>query len=126
MAKTKLERISSIEEQIKQLENQRKQLVQKQKQDERKARTKRLCQRMGLFESMLPDTIALTDEQFKTFLEKAVANDFGRHTLARIAAQGGGTSNAEKTATAPQGCAPAHSGVDGCTGGIRFRPISPI
>jgi hypothetical protein len=65
---------------------------------------------MGLFESMLPDTIALTDEQFKTFLEKTVANRFGRRELATIAAQGGGASDAEPAETSPQGCAPAPSG----------------
>ena len=117
MAKTKIERISNLEEQIKQLENQRKQLIQKHKQDERKARTKRLCQRMGLLESMLPDTIPLTDEQFKTFLERTTANGHGRRELAKITAQGGDSSNAKRTETSPQGCAPAPAGVDGCTEG---------
>ena len=65
-----------------------KQLVQKQKADERKARTKRLCSRAGLLESMLPDTIALTDEQFKSFLERTTANEFGRRMLANIVAKG--------------------------------------
>ena len=87
MAKTKIEKIAGIEEQIVQLEAQKKQLIQKQKTEERAARTKRLCSRHGLLESMLPETITLTDEQFKTFLEKAVANDYGRRMLASIAAQ---------------------------------------
>ncbi|WWR17509.1 DUF3847 domain-containing protein [Lachnospiraceae bacterium JLR.KK008] len=52
----------------KELENRRRQLVQ-----ERKDRAKRLCRRRGLFESLVPDTIPLTEEQFKTFLEKTVA-----------------------------------------------------
>ena len=72
MAKTKAEKITSIEEEIRQLENRRRQLVQEQKAQERRDRTKRLCRRMGLFESLLPDTIPLTEEQFKTFLEKTV------------------------------------------------------
>ena len=29
----------------------------------------------------MPDTIELSDEQFYSFLEKAVANDFGKRTL---------------------------------------------
>ena len=70
MAKTKAEKIADIELQLEQLENQRKKLVQEQKIQERKDRTKRLCKRMGLFESMLPDTIPLTDEQFKSSLKK--------------------------------------------------------
>ena len=78
MAKTRTEKIASYEEQIKQLEAQRKQLIQKEKEQERKDRTKRLCRRMGLFESLLPDTITLTDDLFKTFLEKALLSDYSR------------------------------------------------
>ena len=114
MAKTKTERIASIEEQIAQLSNQKKQLIQKQKQDERKARTRRLCSRHGLLESMLPDTITLTDEQFKTFLEKTTANDHGRRMLAKIVTQSGGKSNTEQTKPAPQGSVPAPPGGDDC------------
>jgi len=44
----------------------------------------------------LPDTVPLTDEQFKTFLEKTAGNDYGRRTLANIAAQNAAT-------TPPQG-----------------------
>jgi len=94
MAKTKNEKITSIEEQIRQLENQRKKLLQSQREQERKDRTRRLCQRGGLLESMLPGTIPLSDEQFKSFLEKTVANDFGRRTLEKLAAQGSGASAA--------------------------------
>ncbi len=46
MAKTKAEKITSIEEEIRQLENRRRQLVQEQKAQERKDRTKRLCRRI--------------------------------------------------------------------------------
>jgi len=87
MSKTKIEKIAGIEEEIKQLKERQKQLQQQHKAEERKARTKRLCSRAGLLESMLPDTIALADEQFKTFLEKTTANDFGRRTLAGIVAK---------------------------------------
>jgi len=38
-------------------------------------------------ESLLPDTIALSDERFWTFLEKTVANDFGRRILATLTAE---------------------------------------
>lgn len=87
MAKTKAEKIADIELQLEQLENQRKKLVQEQKIQERKDRTKRLCKRMGLFESMLPDTIPLTDEQFQIFLEKTVASEYGRRILDGLIAQ---------------------------------------
>ncbi len=41
MAKTKIEKIASIEEEIKQLENKKKRLIQEQKEQERKDRTNR-------------------------------------------------------------------------------------
>jgi len=112
MAKTTLEKIEAKQQEIQQKQREEKQLRKKYNEEQRKARTRRLCNRHGLFEKMLPDTIDLTDEQFKTFLEKAVANDFGRRTLANIAKQGGGESNTAKTKTSPQ-AAPAHSGSDG-------------
>lgn len=87
MAKTKAEKIAEIENQMEQLENKRKKLVQQQKQQERKDRTKRLCKRMGLFESLLPETIRLTDEQFKTFLEQTIATEHSRSLLEELAPQ---------------------------------------
>lgn len=87
MAKTKAEKNADIELQMAQLENQRKKLIQEQKQQERKDRTKRLCKRMGLFESMLPETITLTDEQFQVFLEKTVYTEHSRRILDGLTAQ---------------------------------------
>jgi len=87
MSKTKLEKIASIEEQIAQLESQKRQLRQKHKTEERKACERRQCKRAGLLESLLPETVSLTDEQFKTFLERTTANDFGRKVLSGITAQ---------------------------------------
>ena len=99
MAKTKIERISSIEEQIKQLENQKKQLIQKQKADERKERTRRLIERGAILESLIPDVVNLTNEQVKTFLQKTVTGDFGKRALATITAQSGETATTEPTTT---------------------------
>lgn len=101
MPKTKLEKIAGIEEEIRQLENRRRQLVQEQKAQERKDRTKRLCRRMGLFECLVPDSIPLTEEQFKTFLEKTVAAEHGRRLLDEMTAQnaaGAATEGAERLA----------------------------
>ena len=95
MAKTKLEKIAGIEEEIRQLENRRRQLIQEQKTQERKDRTKRLCRRMGLFESLLPASIPLTEEQFKTFLEKTVAAEHGRKLLDELTAQNAAGAAAE-------------------------------
>lgn len=127
MAKTKTEKITSIEEEIRQLENRRRQLLQEQKAQERKDRTKRLCRRMGLFESLLPDTITLTDEQFKTFLEKTVAADHSRRILDELTAQNAaraaaqGAEPAAQADTPPAARVPAHtaqeSREDGDAGG---------
>ena len=87
MAKTKIEKIAGIEEEIRQLENKRRQLVQAQKAQERKYRTKRLCKRMGLFESLLPESISLTDEQFQIFLEKTVLTEQSRRILDGLTAR---------------------------------------
>lgn len=103
MAKTRVEKIAGIEEEIRQLENRRKQLVQEQKTQERKDRTKRLCRRMGFFESLLPDTIPLTKEQFKTFLEKTVAAEHGRRLLDELTAQNAARAAAQDAETAAQG-----------------------
>ena len=80
--------IEKAQADIKQGQNRLKELAQKQKYEERKARIRRLCHRMGLFEKLLPNTITLTDEQFYSFLEKAVANDYGKRALANIIKQG--------------------------------------
>ena len=103
MAKTKAEKITSIEEEIRQLENRRRQLVQEQKAQERRDRTKRLCRRMGLFESLVPDTIPLTEEQFKTFLEKTVMTDHARRILDELTAQNAATAPAQGAGTAVRG-----------------------
>lgn len=103
MAKTRVEKIAGIEEEIRQLENRRKQLVQEQKTQERKDRTKRLCRRMGLFESLLPDTIPLTEEQFKTFLEKTVAAEHSRRILAELTAQNAARAATQGAETTSQG-----------------------
>ena len=103
MAKTKIEKIASIEEEIRQLENKKKRLIQEQKEQERKDRTNRLCKRMGLFEKLLPDTIPLTEEQFKTFLEQTIATDHSRHVLDGLTAQNAATAPAQGAGTAGRG-----------------------
>jgi len=105
MAKTKQEKIASIQEQIQQLKNQEKQLLQQQKEQERKDRTKRLCKHMGLFESLLPDTITLTDEHFKTFLEKTVLTDQSRRILDGLTAQNAAAAAPIRTSAAAQSAA---------------------
>jgi len=87
MAKTRVEQIANIDDEITRLENRRKELVQQHKAQERKERTKRLCRRMGLFESLVPESIPLTEEQFRSFLESTVASPYGLRLLADLTAQ---------------------------------------
>ena len=88
MAKSRKERIASYEERITQLENQKKLEIQKMKQEERKARTKRLCSRHGLLEKIMPDLIAITDEQFEEFIKRGINTSYGQKILAEIVAKG--------------------------------------
>jgi len=92
MSKTRLEKIDGIKEEIEQLKARQRQLLKQHNEKERKDRAHRFCRRMGLFESLLSDAAALNDEQFKAFLEKTVANDFGRKALANLLAQGNGAT----------------------------------
>jgi len=106
MSKTRQEKIDNINARIAQLENQRKEEQQKQKAEERRIRDRRLYKRAGLFESLLPSSIALTDEQFNTFLIRTVANDYGLDKLAEIIAEG------EKTAIQTPSQMPTPSNVE--------------
>ena len=100
MAKSYDERIAEAKLKIEQEQNRMKLLIQAQKKEERNARTKRLCSRMGLFESMLPDTIPLTDEQFKTFLEKTVTTEHSCRILDGLTAQNAVAADAGAAAQA--------------------------
>ena len=86
MSKTRTERITAIEEQIKQMENRKKQLLQQERAANNKARTRRLCERHGLLESLLPETISLTKEQYRAFVEKVLSNGYAKKVIAGILA----------------------------------------
>ncbi|MDL2231951.1 DUF3847 domain-containing protein [Ruminococcaceae bacterium OttesenSCG-928-L11] len=102
MAKSYDERIAEAKLKIEQEQNRMKQLIQAQKKEERNARTKRLCSRMGLFESMLPDTIPLTDEQFKIFLEKTVTTEHSRRILGGLTAPNAAAATPQAVGAAAQ------------------------
>ena len=55
---------------------------------------------MGLFERLLPDTIPLTEEQFKTFLEQTVLTEHSRRILDGLTAQNAATAPAQGAETA--------------------------
>ena len=101
MAMTRAEKIEGLKEEITQHQNQIKRLLQAQRAQDRKDRTRRLCERMGLFESMLPDTITLTADYFKTFLDKAILTDNNRRILdGLLTAQNAATPASESAGSA--------------------------
>ena len=81
MAKTRLEKIAELEEQITNIRKRQQKERQKHNKAERTARTRRLCERMGLIESMLPETIPLTADNFKIYLEKTILTEQSRRIL---------------------------------------------
>ena len=69
--KTHEELTAEIEEgkkKIRQFENREKIIKQQLSVEERKARNHRLCKRGGFMESLLPELIAMPDEDAKAFL----------------------------------------------------------
>ena len=111
MAKTKLERIATIDEQIAQLANQKKQLQQKHKADERKARTRRLIQRGAILESFIPEAETYTEEEIQAALKETIGSDYGQKALRRAKLSHSTDKAPVKPATAQQS-APATSGRD--------------
>ena len=81
MTKTRLEKIADLETQVEQIRKRQRQERQKFNKEERTARTRRLCERHGLIESMLPDTIPLTADNFKIYLEKTILTEQSRRIL---------------------------------------------
>jgi len=99
---------------MEQMQNEMKELMRKHNSEERKKRNHRISTRGAHIEKLLPDTIGLSDGRFFTFLEKTVANDFGKKILvtlkaeqekeddrnAKAQAEGGGDSPAEASTVA--------------------------
>ena len=59
----------------------------KHQQEERKAKENRYKRRHKLLEDALPETISMTDEQYKSFISKAIANDHVRRIIVNIVGQ---------------------------------------
>lgn len=58
---------------------------------------------MGFIEKLLPDTIPLTEEQFKTFVEQTIATEHSRRVLNGLTAQNAATAPAQGAETAASG-----------------------
>ncbi|MCL2838297.1 MAG: DUF3847 domain-containing protein [Oscillospiraceae bacterium] len=78
------ERIAAAQKKIESEQNHLDKLLKEHKEKEDRARTHRLCRRMGLIESMLPELKTMTDEQFEKFVKMTTANNFGREKLTAI------------------------------------------
>jgi hypothetical protein len=59
----------AVREKIRQLENRQKILLNCKADAERKARTHRLIERGAILESVFPQTVPMTGEQVKAFLQ---------------------------------------------------------
>ena len=82
--KTREELTAEIEEnkkKIRQFENREKIIKQKLSVEERKARNHRLCKRGGFMESLVPELIAMPDEDAKAFLRLALTSEEARTYL---------------------------------------------
>ena len=58
---------------------------------------------MGFIEKLLPDTIPLTEEQFKTFVEQTITTDHSRRILDGLTAQNAATAPAQGAEAAERG-----------------------
>ena len=89
MSKTRTlaEQIESAQEEIRQRENRLKGLLQKKKAQDRKERVHRLCERGAFLESILPDAISLTFEQFKIYLNKTLLTEYANRILRGLSAE---------------------------------------
>ena len=85
--RTRTERISAKRATLIQMQNELKKLEKEEKDAERRARTKRLCRRAGFIESLMPDTITLSDDRFDRFVKKHFANSYGVKILNELVAE---------------------------------------
>ena len=86
--KTREELQAEIEDgkkKIRQLENREKIIKQKLSVEERKARNHRLCKRGGFMESLVPELIAMPDEEATALLRLALTSEPAREYLKKRA-----------------------------------------
>jgi hypothetical protein len=108
MAKTRQQKIESIDVEMAQLLAEKEKLLAQQHEIDEKARLSRYKKRMELFEKLLPDTIELTEGKFKTLLEIILLSDDTRMALEELKAEDtAATVPAEAPKTAAQTNPPA-------------------
>jgi len=103
MAQTKLQQqIEASAKRIQDEQRRLKTLERQQAERDRKDRNHRLCKRHGFIESLLPDIINLTDEQFQSFVKNHIANKHGISAIADFTAKNATSSTAYTTGQSAQ------------------------
>ena len=100
MPRTKVtleQQIETMREELRQKGNRLNDMLEAKKEKDRKERTRRLCERAGYLESILPDTLRLSKERFQIFLNKTLINDFSHQILRGLIENESGTSEIEDT-----------------------------
>ena len=105
--KSTAERIEAMKTEKAQVEAEIKRLQNLHKAEERKKRNHRICKRGGLIESLLPETIGLSDERFNDFIKRTTANDYGRKTLATLVTEQNKEDSVNNESGTDSGDAPA-------------------
>ena len=103
MAQTKLQQ--QIEASAKRIQDEQKRFKQLEKQQaerDRKDRNHRLCKRHGFIESLLPDIINLTEEQFQEFVKNHITNKHGIAAIADYTAKKATSTPADTTKQSSQ------------------------
>ena len=80
--------IEDMKKKIRQFQNREKMLRQKLSVEKRKARNHRLCKRGGFMESLVPELIAMPDEEAKAFLRLALTSEPAQEFLKKRAEGG--------------------------------------
>jgi hypothetical protein len=82
--KTLEQQIEAAKAQVDEKEKRLKELLHAQREKADKARTHRLCERGGKVEKVLPDIIRLTEEQFETFVQKALLSGYAAKIIREL------------------------------------------
>ena len=82
--------LEAAQKQLRQYQNREKMLKRKLSVEERRIRTHRLCARGGYLESIVPELIAMTDEEAKDYLYYA-ANSMEARAFLKKRAEGADT-----------------------------------
>ena len=77
-----------VQKQLRQYQNREKMLTRKLSVEERRIRTHRLCARGGYLESIVPELIAMTDEEAKDYLYHAVHSEEAKEKIKKRAEGG--------------------------------------